>query len=162
MAAISIDPEEVGELIRRYNCERSELISILHDVQDAYNYLPADALRIVARKLGMREIEVLGVASFYKSFSLTPRGKHLVNVCMGTACHVRGSPRILDEIQRKLGVRSGETTEDWLFTLRTVNCVGACALGPIIIIDDEFHGQMKVDRTGRLIKKISKQESKKN
>jgi len=157
MTSMSDDLSKVGEFIRRHSGERSELISILHDVQDEYNYLPTGALKIVADELKMREIEVIGVASFYKAFSLVPRGKHLINVCMGTACHVRGAPRILDEVQRKLGIRSGETTEDWLFTLRTVNCVGACALGPIIIIDDEYHGQMKVDKTGRLIKKVSGQ-----
>jgi NADH:ubiquinone oxidoreductase subunit E len=162
MAAACVDHTKVLDIIKKNGGLKSELIAILQDIQEEYNYLPADALRHVAKELGMREIDILGVASFYKSFSLTPRGRHLINVCLGTACHVRGAPRILSEIERKLGVPAGETTSDGLFTLTTVNCVGACALGPIVIVDSEYHGQMKIDKAGKLVIKISKQHRKGN
>ncbi|MFH1436983.1 MAG: NAD(P)H-dependent oxidoreductase subunit E [Pseudomonadota bacterium] len=162
MSAATIDTSKVGDIIRKCGADRSELINILHDIQEEYNWLPAEALKMVAKELGMGDIEVLGVASFYRSFSLKPRGRHIVDVCLGTACHVRGAPRILEEIERQLAVKSGETTKDSNFTLETVNCVGACALGPIIIIDKEYHGQMKADKTGRLIKRMKKQTAKTN
>jgi NADH:ubiquinone oxidoreductase subunit E len=162
MAAACVDHTKVLDIIKKNGGLKSELIAILQDIQEEYNYLPADALRHVAKELGMREIDILGVASFYKSFSLTPRGRHLINVCLGTACHVRGAPRILSEIERKLGIPAGETTSDGFCTLTTVNCVGACALGPIVIVDSEYHGQMKIDKAGKLVTKMSKQHRKGN
>ena len=145
---MDVDLRKVGAIVDRYKGEGGALIAILQDVQDEYNYLPADALRSVAEKLNVPLINVYGIATFYKSFSLKPRGKHLVTVCLGTACHVRGAKRILAEVQKKLNVKRGETTEDKMFTLETVNCLGACALGPIMVVDGEYFGQMstrKVD-----------------
>jgi NADH-quinone oxidoreductase subunit E len=118
------------------------LVSILQDVQAEYNYLPKEALVQVSQGLDIPLSQVYSVASFFKTFSLKPRGRHLINVCLGTACHVRGVVRVLDEIERRLGLRSGETTEDLRYTLETVNCVGACALGPIVVIDGNYSGQM--------------------
>ena len=110
------------------------------------------ALIVRMQQLKISESEIFGVLTFYKAFSLKPRGEHLITVCMGTACHVRGAPMILDEFKRKLGIESGETTEDNQFTLETVNCVGACALGPIAIADGEYHGQLKTREVDKVIK----------
>ncbi len=114
------------------------LISLLQDIQARYGYLPADQLKAVAQATGRPLTDVYGVATFYRSFSLKPRGKHLCSVCLGTACHVRGGQGIADEFARELGVRAGETTADREFTLETVNCLGACALGPIVVMDGHY------------------------
>jgi len=127
------------------------LVGILQDIQAEYNYLPKEALVEVGQGLDIPLTQVYSVASFFKAFSLKPRGRHLINVCLGTACHVRGAVRILDEIERRLGIKAGETTKDLKYTLETVNCVGACALGPIVITDGEYSGQMKTDKVKNLL-----------
>lgn len=147
--AINIDFSKFESIIDGYNCEKSMLISILQDIQAEYNYLPKEALIHVAEKLDVPLKQVYGVATFFKAFSLKPRGKHIINVCLGTACHVRNAARVLEKIERELGIKAGDTTDDLNFTLETVNCLGACALGPIVVTDGEYHGQMntvKVDK----------------
>jgi len=159
----SVREEKVEEIIREYDSSRDSLISILQDVQSEYRYLPESMLKLVARKLGLPLIQVYGVATFFKAFSLKPRGKHLLSVCLGTACHVRGAPAVLDEVERKLCIEPGETSEDMQFTLETVNCLGACALGPIMVMDGEYHGQMvpgKVQATINRYKKSPKGRKK--
>ena len=159
----SVREEKVEEIIREYDSSRESLISILQDVQSEYRYLPESILKLVARKLGLPLIQVYGVATFFKAFSLKPRGKHLLSVCLGTACHVRGAPAVLDEVERKLCIEPGETSEDMQFTLETVNCLGACALGPIMVMDGEYHGQMvpgKVQATINRYKKSPRGEKK--
>jgi len=131
-----------------------EVIHILHKVQKQFGYIPAQTISQISRELKISESEIFGILTFYKAFTLKPRGKHLVTICMGTACHVRGAPMILDEFKRELGIEPGETTEDNLFTLETVNCVGACALGPIAIVDGDYHGQMKTREVGKLFEKF--------
>ena len=118
----------------------TNLISILQEVQDKYRYLPEENIREIAQSLNMPLSEVYGVVTFYKSFSLTPRGRHIVTVCLGTACHIRGSPRVLKKICEILEIEPGETTDDQEFSLETVNCLGCCALGPMVVIDDQYHG----------------------
>ncbi|MEE4310971.1 MAG: NAD(P)H-dependent oxidoreductase subunit E [candidate division KSB1 bacterium] len=131
--------ELLEEIINDHGDQRSDLITVLHEVQSNYNYLPEDALRYLSERMSIPLIDIYSIASFYKSFSLTPRGKHLCSVCMGTACHVRGAVRVLGEVERKLGIQPDETTEDKQFSLQTVNCLGACALGPIVVIDNDYH-----------------------
>jgi len=131
--------EQLEEIINDHGDQRSDLITVLHEVQSNYNYLPEDALRYLSERMSIPLIDIYSIASFYKSFSLTPRGKHLCSVCMGTACHVRGAVRVLGEVERKLGIHPDETTEDKQFSLQTVNCLGACALGPIVVIDNDYH-----------------------
>jgi len=151
---VEIEELKVKSCITKYNSKKKALIAILQDIQDEYHYLPQDALKIVSRTLGIPLIDVVAVATFYRAFSLKPRGKHLVTVCLGTACHVRGGPKILDEFEKKLGIKASETTKDNLFSLETVNCLGACALGPIAVIDGSYYGQMKIRTVDKLIKKI--------
>ena len=147
------DREKVAAIVSKYGGSRDNLISILQDIQSEYHYLPEDVLRVVTRQLDLRLIQVYGVATFFKAFSLKPRGEHMVSVCLGTACHVRGAPAVLDEVKRQLGIEPGETTEDMQFTLETVNCLGACALGPIIVVDSKYHGQMSPGKVKKVLKK---------
>ena len=136
------DYGEVGAIVGKYGGNRDSVISILQDIQSEYHYLPEDALRAVANQLGLPLIRICGVATFFKAFSLKPRGEHIVSVCLGTACHVRGAPSVLNEVKRQLGVEPSQTTGDMRFSLETVNCLGACALGPIVVVDGKYHGQM--------------------
>jgi NADH-quinone oxidoreductase subunit E len=149
---MGIDLKKVDVIVDQYGCNRDSLISILQDVQAEYRYLPEEVIRRVARRLDLPLIQVYGVATFFKAFSLKPRGEHLVRVCLGTACHVRGAPAVLDEVKRQLGIETGDTTKDMKFTLETVNCLGACALGPLLVIDDEYQGQMSPGRIKKILK----------
>ncbi len=133
------DIKKIDEIIRRFGKDRGSLIQVMQAINVAYNYLPEITLKYVAQELEVPLTQVYHVATFYTAFSLQPRGKHTIKVCMGTACHVRGSPRVLDEIKRHLKIEPGETTKDELFTLETVNCLGACALGPVVVIDDVYY-----------------------
>jgi len=132
------------------------LIPILQDIQTKYNYLSEDSMRIVAEKLSIPLRDVYGVASFYQAFSFTPKGKHIITVCLGTACHVRGGEGIADTVSRELQIKPGETTNDLMFTLETVNCLGCCAIGPIVVVDGEYHGQVTADKAVKLLRSIEK------
>jgi NADH-quinone oxidoreductase subunit E len=147
------DTKRIREIIDAYNGEKTSVISILLDIQKEYNYLPKHALEIVATELDMFLSEIYAIATFYKAFSLKPRGKYVVTVCLGTACHVRGGSKIADALSRELSIEPGETTEDKQFTLETVNCLGACALGPVIVVNEEYSGNMSVGKVERLLKK---------
>ncbi len=147
--------KKVKSILDNYQCDKGMLVSILQDIQAEYNYLPKEVLVEVSQKLDAPLSQVYSVATFFKAFSLEPRGRHLINVCLGTACHVRGAVRILEAIERELDIKSGGTTKDLKFTLETVNCVGACALGPIVIVDGEYHGQMKTDKVKALFENYS-------
>jgi NADH:ubiquinone oxidoreductase subunit E len=127
------------------------LIEALQDIQGIYNYLPEEALWKVSETLELPIIEVFRVANFYKAFRLEPQGKHLVTICSGTACHVRDAPKFLDEIRGQLDIAPGETTKDKLFTIETVNCVGACALGPVVIMDEKYSDHMTSMKLRKLI-----------
>lgn len=159
---MQVEASEIKTIIEKHPVEKKSLISILQDIQAEYNYLPGIALTTLSQTLDIPLIDIISVASFYNAFSLTPRGKHVVTICMGTACHVRGAPQILDEFKRRLGIDVEETTSDNMFTLESVNCLGACALGPIAVIDRKYYGQMKIRRVDKLIKQYRKQESKKS
>ena len=143
--------QKVESILDKHQRDRGMLVAILQDTQAEYNYLPKEALVQVSQGLDIPLTQVYSVASFFKAFSLKPRGRHLINVCLGTACHVRGAVRILDEIERRLGINPGETTKNLKYTLETVNCVGACALGPIVIVDGNYSGEMKTDEVKPLL-----------
>ena len=129
----------MDSILKSRECVPSELIEVLQDIQQKEGYLPEDMLVEVSKRLSVPLIEVFRVANFYKVFTLQPRGKYLITVCMGTACHVRGAPKIIDEVLGQLNIKPGQTTEDGLFTVEGVNCVGACALGPVVIINGKYH-----------------------
>lgn len=133
---------EVDEIIDEYDGEQSALIQILLKIQEKNHWLPKPALLWVSERLHIPMSQILNIATFYKSFSLEPHGEHLVRICLGTACHVRSGPKILEAAEQYLGVKSGETTSDMKFTLESVNCLGCCALGPVMMIDNEYHGKI--------------------
>jgi len=145
---------KVDKIIKSYSCEKSALIAVLQEIENSYGYLPAWALRHVSEKLNVPMIQVYGVASFYKAFHLTPRGKHIIRVCLGTACHVRGGQRVIEELERKLNIEVGETTKDLNFTLERVNCLGCCALGPIVMIDENYYGHGSPAKVSSLMKQF--------
>jgi NADH-quinone oxidoreductase subunit E len=130
-------------ILARYPAEEASLIQVLQDVQRAYRFLPCEALSRVAGALHVPAAKVFSVATFYKAFSLTPVGRVVVKVCLGTACHIRGAGLVLEEIERRAGVHPGQTRADGEFTLLTVNCVGACAMAPVVIVDEKVHGAAK-------------------
>ena len=132
----------------------NQIIEVLQDVQENYGYIPEEAMRSVASGLGMPLLEVYSVASFYKAFSLTPRGKHVIKVCTGTACHVRGSKLVLNQAVGQLGVEPDEMTEDGLFTIEHVNCLGACALAPVVTENGTTHHHMNPSKLRKLIKAL--------
>jgi len=146
--------EDVAGIVEKHSGHRYGLIAILQDVQARYGYLPGEALRIVADKTGRSLVDVYGVATFYRSFSLKPRGKHLCSICLGTACHVRGGPVIAEEFGRELGVRPSETTADREFTLETVNCLGACALGPIVVVDGHYFSNVSPVEVREIVERV--------
>jgi len=147
------DMARIDAIIDGYQGKTSGLTTILQDIQDEYNYLPPQAMERVAEKMELSLSQVLHVATFYKAFSLEPRGKHLITVCLGTACHVRGGARLVEQAERLLKIRAGGTTSDLQFTLETVNCVGSCALGPVMIVDGEYYGKMASSKVERVLKK---------
>jgi NADH-quinone oxidoreductase subunit E len=146
--------EKVTAIINKYNGDRGQLVSILQDIQAEYYYLPKEALIQVSETMAIPASRVYDLATFFRAFSLEPRGKHLINVCLGTACHVRGATRILEQIERSLAIKRGGTTKDHKFTLETVNCMGCCAVGPAVKIDGEYFGQMSTDKVDGLLNKF--------
>ncbi|MCK4667667.1 NAD(P)H-dependent oxidoreductase subunit E [Candidatus Dependentiae bacterium] len=136
----------------------SGLIPILEDVQNNFGYILEEAVQIISKKINRPASEIYGVATFYKSFSLTPRGKHLITVCVGTACHVRGGSKIVDALSRELKIDPGETTEDLNYSLEAVNCLGCCAIGPVIVVDDEYYGEMTTQKALNLVSKLKKED----
>jgi len=150
--------DEINDIIRQETQNDGSPISALETIQARYRYLPPEALILVSARFGVPLSQVYSVATFYHAFSLKPKGKHSLHVCMGTACHVRGSPQILDRLQTKLGVKPGGTTRDRLFTLETANCLGACALGPIVLADGEYAGQMTAQEADTLLRRMMRAE----
>jgi len=150
---------ELYDLINREAQDDASLIAVLEGIQARYRYLPFEALVLASERLGVPLSQAYSVATFYHAFSLQPKGRHCLHVCMGTACHVRGSPQVLDRLQTKLGVKAGDTTRDRVFTLETVNCLGACALGPIVVADGEYSGQMTPRKVDQLLKGIARAEA---
>lgn len=149
--------KELERILENREGDPTELIETLQDIQEMFNELPGGALKIVSERLCVPLIEVFRVANFYKAFRLTPRGKHLLTVCMGTACHVRGVPKFLDEVLGQLNISPGETTDDGLFTVETVNCIGTCALAPVVVLDGRIYDHMTPMKLRGLINLIKKE-----
>lgn len=137
-----MDTTTIDQIIDKHNCEASSLIQILLDIQSENHWLPKEALERVSEKLDVPMSKIQHITTFYKSFSMVPRGRHEVHVCMGTACHVRGAQRVLDSVTEQIGIGPGETDVDLKYSLETVNCIGCCALGPVMVVDGEYHGNI--------------------
>ncbi|MBW2262285.1 MAG: NAD(P)H-dependent oxidoreductase subunit E [Deltaproteobacteria bacterium] len=142
-----MDLDRVDEIIDNHRGEASSVIQVMLDIQTEMSWLPREALTRVNERLGVPLSRVRHIATFYKAFSLVPKGRHQVHVCLGTACHVRGAPRVLDTVEELIGLKPGETDLDLKFSLETVNCLGCCALGPVIEIDGKTHGNVSTGKT---------------
>jgi NADH-quinone oxidoreductase subunit E len=145
----------LDSILEHYQRNPGQIIAILHELQDRERYLPEEDLRYLAQELSIPTSQIFHISTFYKAFSLKPKGKHVCNVCMGTACHVRGAPRVLEEFERRLGIKCGGTTKDKEFSVDTVNCVGACALGPVVTVDGAYYGNMNTAAISKLLRKVS-------
>ncbi len=143
----------IQAIVDKYGGDHRQLVSILQDIQAEYRYLPKEALEEASRVLDIPLSQVYSVATFFRAFSLTPKGRHVIKVCLGTACHVRGAARVADRMELDLGIKREETTKDLRFTLETVNCVGCCALGPMVLVDDQYHGHLTSDKVSQLLAK---------
>ena len=149
----TFNPKVALKIVEKHADEQGGIIAILEEIQAKYGYLPERALKFVAEQTGRSLVDIYGVATFYRAFSLKPRGRHLVSVCLGTACHVRGAPRVIEEFERQFKINRGETTPDKKFTLETVNCLGACALGPTVVVDGHYFSNVNSTKVGQIIEK---------
>ncbi len=147
---------KVRSILKKHNNDHGMLVGILQDTQAEFGYLPREAMLEIGKELAIPLSRVYGVATFFKTFSLVPRGRHQIQVCLGTACHVRGAEKILDTVEREIGIKPGESDKALDFSLETVNCVGACALGPIVIVDGNYAGEMKIDSVKPLLNSYRK------
>lgn len=152
-----MNTDRVYEIIERYGSAQAYSLAILQDIQREYHYLPREILELTAERVGVSLGELYRLATFYTSFSLEQKGRFVCRVCLGTTCHVLSGPRILDSLERKLGIKAGQTTEDGLFSLEVVRCLGACALGPMVVVNDEPHAYMTIEKTNRLIDQLIKE-----
>ena len=153
--------QEVSRILKRYRNDATDVIAILQDVQQTYRYLPQDVMSHLSEKLKIPLTRIYHLSTFFRAFSLEPRGKHHIQVCMGTACHVRGSTRILDAVERKMKISAGQTSKDLNYSLETVNCVGACALGPLVVVDGKSMGKMTGQKADRLVTSLQGTEAEK-
>jgi NADH-quinone oxidoreductase subunit E len=148
--------EKVKEIVQRYSGDKSYLVPILQDVQKEFNYLPKEALFSVSTQLSVPISRVYEVVTFYKAFSLKPKGRNQLSLCMGTACHVRGAELIARNVEDLLGIKEGDTTADLEYSFETVGCLGACALGPVLVVNGEYHGHMNIAKSTKILKKLGK------
>ena len=139
------------EILEQFEPQQKNLIHILHKIQKEYGYIPAEAISSTAKYLKISESEIYGVLTFYKAFTLEPRGKHLITVCLGTACHVRGGEKIADDFARKLNIEVGQTSPDRKFTLETVNCLGCCAIGPVVVVDGQYYSHVTLKKVDSIL-----------
>lgn len=152
--------QAIQNIVDKYKAKPTALIMIMQDIQKHYHYLPEEALQAVSEKMKLPLAQIYGVATFYRSFSLTPKGKNHICVCTGTACHVRQATVIVDKLERELGIKSGGTTANMEFSLETVNCLGACALGPLVTANEEYYGNMTVSKVDKMLNELrSKKKS---
>jgi len=140
------------KVIDEFDKDQRELIHLLHEIQKQFGYIPAHMISQIARQLKISESEIFGVLTFYKAFTLEPRGKYVITVCLGTACHVRGGPRIVDELERKLSIKVGQTTADKNFSLETVNCLGCCAIGPVVVVNEKYYSHVTMNKVDAILK----------
>ena len=149
--AVPVSLKEVTKVLASYPSEKRYSLAILQDLQRKFGYISRECLEAVAQNLNIKLSALYSMVTFYRALSLKPRGKHFIKVCDGTACHIRGTPALLDALQRTLKIKPGETTDDGLFTLETVNCVGACAIAPVMVIDEQYHPKVKPDVVEKIL-----------
>jgi len=151
-----MDVSKITEIIEKYGPDTHAIVAILQDIQEEYNYLPQEALKKLSEEANIPLSRILSVATFYKAFSLTPKGKYPINVCLGTACHVRGGARVMDKLERELGIERGETTQDLSFSLDEVRCLGCCGLAPVMMVGKEVHGKLSEAKVSAIIDQYKK------
>ncbi len=149
----AINEDKLSGIIEKYKDNPNATVAILQDIQEEYNYLPREAMTKVSKEFNIPLSRLLSVATFYSAFSLTPRGKYKINVCLGTACHVRGGARIMNKVERELGIKRGETTEDLKFSLDEVRCLGCCGLAPVMVVGEDVHGKLSEDKVMSILDK---------
>lgn len=149
---------KLESILKGRNSQPHQLIEVLHDVQESYGYIPEEAMREISKTLGVPLIEVYRVASFYTAFTLKPSGKYVITICNGTACHVRGAQLLLDQAVSQLGIKPGEVTDDGMFSIEHVNCLGACALGPIASENESYHHRMTPAKLRKFLNSLSRKE----
>jgi NADH-quinone oxidoreductase subunit E len=149
--------QKIKKILEASNHDPKNLIQILQDLQEEFNYLPEKIITHIAKELNVSEHHIFGVATFYSQFKFIKPGKHIIRVCMGTACHVLGSESLLDNLSRELNIKAGETTKDGLFSLESVYCLGCCALAPVMLIDDDVYGNMTAAKTNRILRKYRRE-----
>lgn len=149
-APVSIDA--ITKVVESYPRDKRYSLAILQDLQRSFGYVPKEAFKELSRYLRIKVSALYSMATFYRALSLKPKGKHVIRVCDGTACHIRGAPVLLDALQRTLGIQAGETTEDGIFTVETVNCLGACAIAPVMVVDGQYHPKVKPDQVETILK----------
>lgn len=143
--------DEVSAVISAYPGEKRHSLEILQDIQHKFGYIPREGFEVLAERLDVKVASLYAMATFYKALSLTPKGRHIIKVCDGTACHIRGATTLLDTLERKLGIKAGETTPDGLFTVETVNCLGACAIAPVMVVDEKYYPKVTPEQVGRIL-----------
>ncbi|MBF0120651.1 MAG: NAD(P)H-dependent oxidoreductase subunit E [Desulfobacterales bacterium] len=151
---MNIEGVKISEILERYPAKPEYLIFLLQDIQKQYGFISSETMEQICDRTGVPLTQAYSVATFYQSFRLEPKGEHEIKVCLGTACHLKGGPRIVNELERRLGVKAGETTSDMKFTFDTVNCLGACAIAPVIVIDEEYHPNMTAQKLEKQIKTL--------
>jgi NADH-quinone oxidoreductase subunit E len=152
VAALSISTNAISKVIEAYPRDRRHSLAILQDMQRTFGYIPKEGFEILARYLNVKTARLYAMATFYRALSLKPKGKHLIKVCDGTACHIRGAPVLLEALERLLGIKAGETTGDGLFTVETVNCLGACAIAPVMVVDERYFSKVRPDEVEGILK----------
>ena len=146
-----MDLSQIDQVLQKYGYRHADIISIMQDVQVIENYIPEEAIRYISEKMELNLARIYDIATFYKTFSMVPKGRHTIKVCCGTACHLGGSDRTLDQINRLLKIKEGETTYDRLFSLETVNCLGTCALAPVVMVEDDYYDEVKPGRVEKIL-----------
>lgn len=151
-----MNESKIQEIIEKYGNDTHAIVAILQDIQEEFSYLPKDVLVRLSKELNIPLSRILSVATFYRAFSLTPKGKHPINVCLGTACHVRGGARVMEKMERELGIKRGETTNDLNFSLDEVRCLGCCGLAPVMMVGKEVHGKLSESKVVPILKQYKK------
>ena len=156
MSESIIEHSKIDKIMKNHSWKETALISILHEIENLYNYLPAWVFKYISEKLNTPLIQVYGVASYYDAFHLKPRGNHHIRVCKGTACYLRGATQIFEELERELGIKEGETTQDKKFSLQSVHCVGACSLAPVVVIGERYFDKTSTTKLRSILKKVQR------